>query len=730
MAEAKVTLGMDTRPFEQGAAKATSTIDQISIFAAAKFAAVQKVVSSAMDTAAQIMQAAASKMQASLIDSAIKAKAFNDLQIDLSKVYQNATLASGAIAAISKVSASMDISRDAALEIGRALAKAGVRASELSLAVGVLANISAAYGTNAKAMGDIYSTVFTRGKLSLSELNAMTEAGIPIQQQLARQMHVGFTDVINLTERGKVTAGEFVKALRNMGASDGMGNGSGMMSKAIGAGLAMLETFDGKVRKIQETFKNLAVDVLRLFVGDSQKKGDSPLDKLKTAVMPALDAIQKGLSAIYTSATGIAGAVSVFLAEFGKGPSMIDVISSRLNEFLSQSTFLQSIPQRIQELMSSVASGIKMLLGAISNGDLIEIIKASLWNMFSETINKATSFLIKEFKAAWDFVSTEANTVATSIKNWFQAAIDVFKGPEIDGFSAKTETIGQKLKTWFEEAIQILKNPKTYADIATELSTKITSAISVLGKAMNGIIDDVVKYMNAAFGYAIQEIGNNWKGDSTFKWIIGEQAGIGGSKTFSQFKAEAGLREDNTGRWKAKAQESIAEIAKAAGSTAAKAADQLGTVSDALVGYAEKAGEAVTSGIETVKTKVDTVEMDGLLSKSAFDVGAATDAALAKGQSFFESSGLAQAPLQQATKLTGIGDLTPFDKAISKGNRRTLNDLVGDGSRSAFDVAVMAKGNDATKANGSNPLVLEQKQTNVLLQKLVDKPAQEFKLAN
>lgn len=710
MAEAKVTLGMDTRPFEKGAAKATSTIDSISVFAAAKFAAIQSVVGKAMDAASQVMQAAAQRVQASLVDSMQKAGEVTALKETLSGIYKNANTAASALRTIGQVASGMDLARSTAFAIGESLAKAGVKASELGLAVGVIGNISSAYGVSAKALGDVYGTVFQRGSMAFAEMNALTQAGIPIQQQLARQMGLGFADVAKLAERGGVSANEFTKAMRNMGASDARGtNNSAMQSAAVGAGAAALDTFDGKLRKIQETAKNVVVDLMAVFVGGKVEPGKGPLDQIKNGLKPILDVALNAIKGISAVMAPITLAIQGMVSGFGQGPSLIESMSAKLKAFLDGSEFLKTLPARVAELAIAARQGVAFVLGAIQNGDLLNIIKTKLLETFADVVNPLVSGLISGTKKGFEAASEAVSSVVEGLGNGIQ---------KVSGLIASvTDPIRESIRG----ALSILTDPDYYIAAGSILFDRVGVAISALKKMMADFADSAGKYLSASIKYAIQEIGNAWKGDSTLKWLIGEKIGIGGSKTKDQFLQGEGLKTGKQSEqdWMAKAKEGIATLGDGASKAAQVVREKLDAAGSAVKSGGDAAREAATKAVQGAQTqasealssasrKLADAAQKGVIDRPATDSRSLIEKAQQTGSKMLASA---------QTQAQGAGLGNRLSGAATEGFSLGTSQL-----RAQQNVARVGQfRSQSTPGIKTSEMVAEQKRTNDLLDKLVQK---------
>ena len=483
---------MDTRPFEQGASKATSTINDISTFAAAKFAAVQAVVSRAVDTAATLMQAGLQKAVAGLKEAAARAEGLNAVSKNFEAIYKSSSQAEGALRGVAKITELLNTSSQSGTGIAKQLAEAGVKANQLVLAVGVLSNISAGSGQSLESLGKTYADVYKRGFLSTSELNAMTAAGIPLQQQLARQMHESFGSVESMASKGKISAADFFKALQNMGTNTG--NNSGMMSIYAGASAAALDTFEGRINKIRSTLSDMAVAIIRPFMGAGEAidKATTPLAKIKEALKPVAEIVLSTVQALQPSIDSMANRFRVLLAGLAGGVSMADEIAGRLKTGVGSLEFLQKLPGYAAEFGKGLANAVDFLATAFQQGTLWEIAGLKLRIAF----DSATEALSARVSAA---MSGARETLKAAVGY----AMDFLTDP------GQFQRLGASLLAVFDTA-------------ASFLSSAMESAANKLKAIFQ---NSIIPAITGGLQYAIQEAAAAIR--AKMPWVA-EKMGIGG----------------------------------------------------------------------------------------------------------------------------------------------------------------------------------------------------------
>lgn len=106
-------------------------------------------------------------------------------------------------------------------EAGKALLAFGEQAGNLSGVLDRVADISAATGKNFNELATIYGKARTQGVLFAEDINQLTDAGIPIIQEFAKQLGVSTEQVKKLASEGKISFEELQLAFFNLTAEGG-----------------------------------------------------------------------------------------------------------------------------------------------------------------------------------------------------------------------------------------------------------------------------------------------------------------------------------------------------------------------------------------------------------------------------------------------------------------------------------------------------------------------------
>jgi tape measure domain-containing protein len=102
------------------------------------------------------------------------------------------------------------------LAAGKSLLAFGENADNLPDVLGRIADISAATGKNFNELANIYGKARTSGVLFAEDINQLTDAGIPIIQEFAKQLGVSTSEVKKLASEGKISFEELQLAFFNL----------------------------------------------------------------------------------------------------------------------------------------------------------------------------------------------------------------------------------------------------------------------------------------------------------------------------------------------------------------------------------------------------------------------------------------------------------------------------------------------------------------------------------
>lgn len=158
------------------------------------------------------------------------------------------------------------------LNAGKSLLAFGIQAKNLEPTLKNIGNIASGTGKDFNELATIYGKAKTQGTLFAEDINQLTEAGIPIIQQFAKQFGVAESQIKKLGSEGKINFSNLETAFQSM-AGEG-GQFFNLMEKQS-------QTFGGK---------------WSTFVGQLQLVGIAIFDKIQPALMAFVETASAGLS--------------------------------------------------------------------------------------------------------------------------------------------------------------------------------------------------------------------------------------------------------------------------------------------------------------------------------------------------------------------------------------------------------------------------------------------------
>ena len=134
---------------------------------------------------------------------------------------------------------------------GKALLAFGEPVEELETTLSRIGDIASGTGKDFNELSVIYGKARTSGTLYAEDINQLTEAGIPIIDEFAKQMGVSTGEVKKLASEGKIGFGELQVAFENL-TSEG-GRFEGLTKKLSESSAGRLSTLEGRFTEIKRT---------------------------------------------------------------------------------------------------------------------------------------------------------------------------------------------------------------------------------------------------------------------------------------------------------------------------------------------------------------------------------------------------------------------------------------------------------------------------------------------
>jgi tape measure domain-containing protein len=251
---------------------------------------------------------------------------------------------------------------------GQQLLAFGFQANELVDTLGRVGNVAAGVQTDFGELATIYGKARVQGRLFAEDINQLTERGIPIIQELAKQFGVTESEVKKLTESGQVGFQNLEQAFIDLTSEGGkFFNLMGTQSQTVVGQISNLgDSFVQLQEKVFKAFEPALAEGLKLFSDTLDEAGER--SNALEILGDAGERLQKSLADNPELARQLGDALAFAADEAAKlvGDGLVG-----LGEFLEEN------PDKVQQFIEQgkvMISIIGQLVGVV--GPLLEILLA------------------------------------------------------------------------------------------------------------------------------------------------------------------------------------------------------------------------------------------------------------------------------------------------------------------------------------------------------------------
>lgn len=254
---------------------------------------------------------------------------YESLGISFETFLGSADKAKEVLADLEKFSVATPFTPEQVNNAGKALLAFGEPVEQLQSTLQKIGDVSSATGKDFNELAVIYGKARVAGTLYAEDINQLTEAGVPIIQEFAKELGVSEDQVKKLGSEGKISFSTFERAFANL--TEEGGRFFGLTEKLSQSTAGRISTLEGNFEQLKRSigegllpvFESLlagaqgAIDVFAALPGFVQQNGRSLLllagavafyvGQQKQAVQAELISnIQKGISAVRDKAAAIA----------------------------------------------------------------------------------------------------------------------------------------------------------------------------------------------------------------------------------------------------------------------------------------------------------------------------------------------------------------------------------------------------------------------------------------
>jgi len=342
-------------------------------------------------------------------------------------------------------------SLDAAATAAASAVASGVEpGKELTRVLGLTADTATITGRSFDEAGAIINKVLAKGKISMEEVNQLTDAGMPILQQLAKEYGVTAGEMAEMVSRGEVDSKRFLNAIEtNIG----------------GAALKSGETTRGAFENMKAAISRSVADVVQDYlpkIRDGMKSITKWVDDHKEGIRTAFVAVATAFKVVFNIVMALVGLGSTVVGFFERNRIALAALAGALGMFLIP-MLVMAIANFAVLIASLIATGAAwlvafwpiLLVGAaigalayliVTNWETVKNFFTGLFDWFKNNWPLLLAILTGPFGLAVLFIIRHWET----IKSWFFGAIGWFKDAG--------EKIGNGIANGISGAVEGVKN--------------------------------------------------------------------------------------------------------------------------------------------------------------------------------------------------------------------------------------------------------------------------------
>ncbi len=348
----------------------------------------------------------------------------------------------------------------------RTLLATGTQVKNLKDELTILADVAAGSGNSLSLMADMLAKVQTDGRLAEGELTMFAKHGIPLQEQLAKQLGISTTRVRELADEHRISADEVKRAME-------------LMTRAGGAfensNAKVLETASGQWAKYQD---NVSTDFRKLgevglgfftermaFLNSNFESGD-PFKKIREAgreTIQTTDALGNSITKFKSQFAGERATVKII------APQTVQELGLSVQKLEEMRRHMEAIQQQGNSLTNSLRTPAEIFADTLREAaDLMKfgVITAET---FARAQGKAKDQLLGSLNAARQIrdiqressVGANSRNTSAGVSAAFQAGLEL----------RRLEAIEKQQLARQEEANRLLKEAN---DLAKERKPQVT----------------------------------------------------------------------------------------------------------------------------------------------------------------------------------------------------------------------------------------------------------------
>jgi tape measure domain-containing protein len=347
----------------------------------------------------------------------------------------------------------------------RTLLATGTAVDDLAAKMNVLADISVNSGNSMEQLSDMLAKVKTDGKLADGELTMFAKAGIPLQQQLAKQLGITEDQVKTLARESRITADEVERALELMTRKGGAfeNANSKMLRTVTGEWKQWADFAETKGRNIGDSLNKGLSNLLQGTREASEAlTGDDPFRKLREAgekTIQTTDNLGNSVTRFKSIVSGNRASITII------EPKQVNDLGEAAKKFEEMAKQVEALKSKGASLTQSLRTPAEIFADTVKEAAQMLQFGAITGDTYARAMGKAKEQLQESLKAQRQIrdiqressVSASSRFTSAGQSAMFQAAMELRR---LEALEQQQLTIQKEQARLQQEANELLKKEK------------------------------------------------------------------------------------------------------------------------------------------------------------------------------------------------------------------------------------------------------------------------------
>jgi tape measure domain-containing protein len=394
-------------------------------------------------------------------------------------------------------------------EGGKRLLAMGTSIEQVAPQMKMLGDIAGGVGADKlPQLVTAFGQVQTKGKLMGQEINQFAEAGVPLIEELAKSFGKTKAEVVSMSEKGQISAGQMTKALDNLA-----------KNKFGELGAKQAETFAGKVAKLQDAWQ-VFLQGQGAKILEWAKKFIDIVTFVVTDILPrfanGINTVTEFLGKHKEILIFVGAAIATMLVPtlIGLATTFLTVVVPAIGAAIVAAAPLLITGAVIGGIVAGVYLIVKnwTLLSKVAGqvftaiGNVIAAFGDDVWN----AMKAIGSYLLAPFKALWQAITGDFEGAMNTIMAGFQGLMNInfnntisaaknAGGVLVDSFGEVKDAVVDSFKSTEKQAGDTaVAAVGAVNTITTATGGAISKGASKAGEAMKKVKEDYEKAVESA----------------------------------------------------------------------------------------------------------------------------------------------------------------------------------------------------------------------------------------